>query len=88
MRNLAKYPVAETEITGALERLACSIEDEGGVGDMRPLLLRTAMQIVITAGNMLHEINTRLDTKEPPIKYTTPWHVAIDLVKVCEWQER
>ena len=88
MRNLLEHPITETEITGALERLACSIEDEGGVGDMRPLLLRTAMQIVITAGNMLHEVGDRLDTKEPPIKYTTPWHIATDLLTACEWQKR
>ena len=44
MRNLAEFPVTPGEIETCLLKLAEGISAEGRMGDMRPLLLRKAVE--------------------------------------------
>ena len=46
MRNLAQYPVTTAEILECLRTLFEEISAEKRPGDMRPLLLRKAAEIV------------------------------------------
>ena len=51
MRDLEKYPITTDEIIQCLQRLMddVSYEKTGLVGDMRPLLLANAIQIIMEA---------------------------------------
>ena len=57
MRNLKQYPLTLQEITKCLEDLAQRISDEGFIGDIRPLCLRTAPQIVTRSAFATSEIH-------------------------------
>jgi hypothetical protein len=46
MRNLHEYPVTKEEILDYLARLQDEVIKEDGIGDMRPLLLAKARQII------------------------------------------
>jgi hypothetical protein len=46
MRNLLEFPVTLDEVIEGLERLKADIMQEGACGDIRPLLLHRAIQIV------------------------------------------
>lgn len=59
MRNLLEYPITSVEIEGCLIALADELATEGGVGDMRPLLLREAAKIVSRAVFVTSDIDRR-----------------------------
>lgn len=46
MRDLVRYPITKIEILECLESLTNDILEEKCIGDMRPLLLQVAMEIV------------------------------------------
>lgn len=54
MRNLKEYPVTTDEIVTFLDILIkkMSYENTGCVGDMRPLLLQKAKEIVVWHGKL------------------------------------
>lgn len=46
MRDLKRYPITLLEMETALIDLANDLAEEESIGDMRPLLLRTAATII------------------------------------------
>jgi len=46
MRNLAQYPATREEVLALLDELTATFNAEGNVGDMRPLLLSYAREVV------------------------------------------
>lgn len=60
MRNLPQYPVTTAEIEECLRDLAAELSAEGGIGDMRPILLTKAAQIISRLGFVTY------DLAEPP----------------------
>lgn len=56
MRNLTQYPITLKEITDCLDQCSADINDDEIVGDMRPLLLRTASQILKRLQSVTHDI--------------------------------
>ena len=75
MRNLLEYPVTEQEICDLLLRLKGEC-DPDLVGDMTPVLLEQARQIVHAAYDMQRGIDERLEQERWPLKYATPWDKA------------
>ena len=59
-RNLAEYPITEEEIRDALRQQADEIEKEMRIGDLRPLLFRTAANIVMRAKFATYDIGLGL----------------------------
>lgn len=52
MRNLSEFPVTHKEIEDLLIKLSEEFNTEMRMGDMRPMLLRKAAQIVHAARHM------------------------------------
>lgn len=50
MRDLSRYPITADEIINCLEDLRVRLTLEGGVGDMRPLLLAEAAKRLRCSG--------------------------------------
>ena len=46
MRDLLRYPITKLEVLNCLEDLLEEIQLEQGIGDMRPLLLQVAMEVI------------------------------------------
>lgn len=46
MRNLEEHPITYEEIILCLERLSLDLSQEERIGDMRPLLLQKAAEII------------------------------------------
>jgi hypothetical protein len=84
MRNIVKYPITESEIVECLERLSKEILDEGSCGDIRPLCLKAAAEIVQAAGELLRGIDRRLADPNSTMRYVTPWAEATKLVKALK----
>lgn len=40
MRNILQYPVTNDEVIATLEQISGDIMSKGGIGDMRPYILR------------------------------------------------
>lgn len=59
-RNLVEYPITVTEIRDALRKQADEIEKEERIGDLRPLLFRTAANIVMRAEFVTYDIGQGL----------------------------
>lgn len=73
MRNLVQYPITSDEIVACLRQLSTEISDIDGerlIGDMRPLLLQTAANVVEAADEMLKGIDKRLATPNIPYPRT------------------
>ena len=62
MRNLEEYPISVEEIVQTLRKQAAMLENikPQRVGDMRPLLYRTAARIVERASYVTHDIGKGL----------------------------
>ena len=60
MRNLDQYPITVSEIRNTLRSMADQIEKEERIGDLRPLILRTAANIVLRAEFSTHDIGRGL----------------------------
>lgn len=48
MRNTVEYPITKEEIAECLRGLSILFQREGRIGDMRPLLLEKARDLVLT----------------------------------------
>ena len=59
-RNLAEDPITVEEIRDTLRTMADQIESEKHIGDLRPLILRTAANIVLRAKFSTHDIGMGL----------------------------
>lgn len=83
MRNLLEYPLTKEEIVTTLRNEARHHSEMGGIGDITPVCLEAAAQIVEASFLMIEEINRRLDDKlvACPLRYTTPWAEATKLLK-------
>ena len=55
MRNLAEYPVMEGEIIAYLETLGSELQGQDRVGDIRPVILATVVEIVKAVGDVNRE---------------------------------
>ncbi len=62
MRNLKEHPVTIVEIEEALLKEADRIQLEDTIGDMRPLLFRSAANVVRRAGFLTHDLSGRYRT--------------------------
>lgn len=60
MRNLVEYPVTKDEIMENMDRLSQEILKEGGVGDMRPLLLREASKLIESQADTISGLESDL----------------------------
>ena len=60
MRDLVRYPIKLDEVLACLDKLATEIVEQNiadqRVGDMRPLLLQKAHQIVLRAGFAVSDV--------------------------------
>lgn len=72
MRNLLEYPITAEEVVECLDNILKEVEYESKArtlfGDMRPLLLRTAIEVVREAGKPdadIPRINTAMDSQNP-----------------------
>jgi hypothetical protein len=80
MRNLLEYPVTPQEIADCCRKVAAEDTDVLGCGNMTPLLLSMAADVVEAAAGVVEGINERLDTRDIPLKWFTPWDRATALV--------
>ncbi len=55
MRNLAQYPVTELEILQCLGQLESTFRSQARLGDMRPVILATAAEIVKAVGEAVRQ---------------------------------
>lgn len=81
MRNLAEYPITHQEVIDELRQLAEL--PFSGIGDMRPLILETALAVVVAARDMLDGIEERLK-QDPPLKWVTPWDKATQIIQAFD----
>lgn len=56
MRNLNKHPLTLKEVVNGLREMAAEIAKEEAIGDIRPLILNTAANVVLRAGFAVHEV--------------------------------
>lgn len=56
MRDLRRYPVTIGEIEACLLQLSDEINSQELIGDMRPILLRTAAKIVCRSGFVMNAL--------------------------------
>lgn len=89
MRNLVEHPVTPQEIVECLRRTSRELEPgaDGAVGDMDPLLLRMAADVVEAAYGLLEGIDDRLKQHRERgdwLAYTTPWDRATALVRAFQ----
>jgi hypothetical protein len=66
VRNLVQHPITSDEIAHCLRELSYQLNGEGKIGDMRPLLLTTAANVVVAADEMLKGIDKRLALPDIP----------------------
>lgn len=55
MRNLKQYPITVKEITDCLITFHDEINKQEACGDMRPILLEAAINIITRAGFVMHD---------------------------------
>lgn len=63
MRNLIKYPISEKELLSCLRSVSTSASHEQAPGDMRPILLECARDIIAAAPDsikrrIMHDYST------------------------------
>ncbi len=86
MRNLMQHPITAAEIETFLEYLAVEINAEGLIGDMRPLLLKTAAAVVRAAHGMIDGIDKRFQDHpgKDHMKWVTPWDRATAIIQAFD----
>lgn len=84
MRNLDQYPITKSEIVDCMNKMISEC-DPDLIGDMRPLLLGRAVEIIEGANTLLGEMSDRLDLKQPH-KYIAPYGPAAELLNLCKWK--
>lgn len=88
MRDLTRYPLTLSEIVGACERAALECEEGDGVGDIEPVALRAAAEIVRKSSALLRDMDKRLESPRDVTRYCAPFGSATDLMACVEWQWR
>lgn len=84
MRNLLEYPVTPAEIVECCRREADLAKQNAlSFGDMSPLLLSMAADVVEAAAGMLEGIEERFRNGDL-LAYTTPWDRATALVRAFQ----
>lgn len=61
MRNLVQHAIAPAEVESCLELMAAECLSEGRIGDMRPILLKTAVAVVRAAKTVLNDVRSGTD---------------------------
>lgn len=88
MRNLLEYPVTPAEIAKECRDLAAAAAaldmEEMRCGGMQALLLSMAADVVEAAAGVVEGVNERLDTKDVPLKWFTPWGKVTALVRAFQ----
>jgi len=72
MRNLNEYPVTYMEIETALIEQADRLDAEGLIGDMRPLLFRTAARMVCNLASIPYIMNPARPAQTKPKRPSKP----------------
>lgn len=80
MRNLLEHPVTPQEIADCCRKVAAEDTDVLGCGNMTPLLLSMAADVVEAAAGVLEGIEDRMKSGAH-LSYVTPWDRATILVK-------
>lgn len=86
MRNLDEYPITEKEIVDALRSQADKLLDvpfdQRPFGDLTPMCLSAAVDIVEAAFDMLRGIERRfIDNPKSHMRWVTPWDKATKMIE-------